>query len=75
MYFERFTDKRGKFRWRLRAANGNKIGTSGEGYQNAVDRDAMIDSIKAGVGTADVRDVVPRVYRPRKPKTVPNVEV
>ena len=68
MYFERFVDNRGKFRWRLRAANGNKICTSGEGYQNAVDRDSMIDSIKAGIDIADVRDVVPRNRRPRKPK-------
>lgn len=38
---EHFTDKAGEYRWRVRALNGNLVGTVGEGYKNRAHRDHM----------------------------------
>jgi uncharacterized protein YegP (UPF0339 family) len=35
--WEIYTDKRGEFRWRRKAANGNIVGSSCEGYSKKVD--------------------------------------
>ena len=35
--FQIFQDKSGEYRWRLRAANGQVIATSGEGYTAKAD--------------------------------------
>ena len=37
MKAEVFRDDRQEFRWRIRAANGKIVGTSGEGYRNFMD--------------------------------------
>lgn len=37
MKFETYTDKNGKYRWRLRARNGRIIATSSEAYEDAAD--------------------------------------
>jgi uncharacterized protein YegP (UPF0339 family) len=39
--FEVYKDKKGEFRWRLVASNGQSIASSGEGYK-------QMDSAKAG---------------------------
>ena len=36
-YFKVYKDKAGEWRWTLIAANGRKIGDSGEGYINKTD--------------------------------------
>ena len=35
--FQIFQDKSGEYRWRMRAANGQVIATSGEGYKAKAD--------------------------------------
>lgn len=37
MKFEIYQDKAGEFRWRLKAANGETIADSGEGYKEKRD--------------------------------------
>jgi hypothetical protein len=36
MYFTKYRDKRGEWRWNLKTANGNIIADSGEGYAKEV---------------------------------------
>ena len=47
MSFEKYVDRAGEYRWRLKASNGNIIADCGEGYVNAVDRDHAIDLVKS----------------------------
>ena len=37
MHFELYKDSLGHWRWRLKAANGNILADSGEGYVNKTD--------------------------------------
>ncbi|HOF66285.1 MAG TPA: DUF1508 domain-containing protein [Candidatus Fermentibacter daniensis] len=54
MLFEVFKDKAGEWRWTLVAQNGNKVGTSGEGYTNKADCLSIIESIKKNASNAAV---------------------
>lgn len=45
-----------EYRWRLKAANGKVIATSGEGYKNKGDCQHAIDVVKEQAGNADVDD-------------------
>jgi uncharacterized protein YegP (UPF0339 family) len=54
--FELYRDRRGRFRWRLKAANGREIGNSGEGYNAKADCRTAIDRIRQGAATATVED-------------------
>lgn len=45
IHFERWRTILGQYRWRLVAANGEKI-AAGEGYWNRTDRDAAIVLIR-----------------------------
>ena len=47
MKFEIFKDKNGEWRWHLKAANHEKIATSGEGYKNKADALHAIDLVKS----------------------------
>lgn len=47
MRFKIYKDGKGEWRWRIRAANGNIIGDSSEGYKNKQDAIAMIKKIVA----------------------------
>ena len=47
MKFEKYTDRRGEYRWRLKASNGKIIADSGEGYVNSADRNHGIDLVKS----------------------------
>jgi uncharacterized protein YegP (UPF0339 family) len=41
-----YKDGKGEFRWRLKAANGQVIATSGEGYANKSGCENGIESVK-----------------------------
>jgi uncharacterized protein YegP (UPF0339 family) len=55
--FEVFKDGKGEFRWRLKAANGQVIATSGEGYTNKSGCENGIDSVKSNAPGAEVVEV------------------
>lgn len=55
--FEIYRDTRRRFRWRLKAANGRVIATSGEGYAAKADCRNGIDRIREGAATATVEDL------------------
>lgn len=46
MRYEMYKDARQEWRWRLKAANGNIIATSGEGYVNKADCEYAIKLVK-----------------------------
>ena len=47
MKFEIYRDNRNEWRWRLKAANGRKIASSGEGYVNRSDCRHAVDLVKS----------------------------
>lgn len=47
MKYELYKDKRGEWRWRLKARNGEQIACSGEGYKNKTDCIHAMDLVKA----------------------------
>ena len=53
MKFEVYQDKRGEWRWRLRARNGRQIAASGEGYEKVQKVYSVIRSMKKGVADAE----------------------
>ena len=54
MKFEIFQDKKGEWRYRLRASNGRSVACSGEGYKTRQKVQATIRSIKKSVAEAEV---------------------
>ena len=54
--FEIYKDAKEGFRWRLKAANGQVIATSGQGYKAKADCDHAIEVIKEGAAKAKVQD-------------------
>jgi uncharacterized protein len=54
--FETYQDAKGEYRWRLKATNGQTIGSSSEGYKAKADCEHAIDLIKAGAAKAEVED-------------------
>jgi uncharacterized protein len=46
MVFQVYKDAQQKWRWRLKAANGNILADSGEGYSSKADCLAGIESVK-----------------------------
>jgi len=57
MYFELYRDRAGEWRWTLIAANGQKIGASGEGYVRKIDAVHGIDLVKSATTSTEVREV------------------
>jgi len=57
MKFEVYTDAAGEFRWRLKAANGEPIASSGEGYKSKDSALHAIDLIKKGAADAPIVDI------------------
>lgn len=55
--FEIYKDNSGDFRWRLKASNGQVIGTSGQGYKAKADCQHGIDVIKRDAAKAKVEDM------------------
>ena len=54
--FEIYKDASEGFRWRLKSANGQIIGTSGAGYKDKSDCKHGIDLVKSGAAKAEVKD-------------------
>lgn len=46
MYYAKYKDANGQWRWYLASANHKKIANSGEGYYNEADCDAAITLVK-----------------------------
>ncbi|WP_435335732.1 YegP family protein [Haloarchaeobius sp. TZWWS8] len=57
--FELYTDKRGEFRWRLRASNGQIIATAGEGFKSKANAKRNIETVKKAARRADVTEIAP----------------
>ncbi len=57
MYFQIYEDKRGEWRWRLKAGNHQIIGGSGEGYTDKDHCKRMVENIRKNAGDADVMEV------------------
>ncbi|MGE0902863.1 MULTISPECIES: YegP family protein [Dehalococcoides] len=55
--FELFTDKKGEFRWRLIASNGQTIADSGEGYTTRANALNGVESVKKNAPTAPIVDI------------------
>jgi uncharacterized protein YegP (UPF0339 family) len=55
--FETYQDAEKKYRWRLKATNGQIIATSGQGYIDKRDCENAIDVIKKGAEKAKVEEV------------------
>ncbi len=54
--FEVYEDARKEYRWRLKATNGQVIGSSSEGYKAKADCEKAIELIKTGAAKAEVED-------------------
>ncbi|MEU7184003.1 MULTISPECIES: YegP family protein [Streptomyces] len=54
--FEMYTDKAGKYRYRLKAGNGEIIAV-GEAYNSKASCEAGIDSVKRNAPTAQIKEV------------------
>jgi uncharacterized protein YegP (UPF0339 family) len=52
--FEIYKDKKGEFRWRLKAPNGQQIANSGEGYTTRANCKNGIESVKRNSQDADI---------------------
>ncbi|MEM6313330.1 MAG: YegP family protein [Planctomycetota bacterium] len=57
--FEVYQDKKGEFRWRLKASNGQNIANGGEGYKAKADCMNGIESVKKNCGTAEIVELPP----------------
>jgi uncharacterized protein YegP (UPF0339 family) len=54
--FETYEDAKKEHRWRLKAANGQTIASSSEGYKAKADAEAAIKTVKDGAKDAEVSD-------------------
>ena len=54
MKFFLYKDKAGEWRWRLKAANGNIICVSSEGYSSKQNAQHSIESVKKSAADASV---------------------
>lgn len=57
MRFQIYKDKKGEFRWRLRASNGKIVADSGEGYSDENACRHAIGAIRGGAAMAVVEVV------------------
>jgi uncharacterized protein len=55
--FEAYEDNSKEFRWRCKAANGQVVATSSQGYKAKADCEKAIALIKRGAGKAEVVDM------------------
>jgi hypothetical protein len=63
--WEIFKDKEGKFRWRLKAANGELIAMAHEGYEEKESVIKCINSIRANAN-ATINDATKEKAKPAK---------
>ena len=54
--FQIFQDKSGEYRWRLKAANGQIVATSGEGYKQKADAQRAVTTVQQLTPTATIED-------------------
>jgi uncharacterized protein YegP (UPF0339 family) len=54
--FEVYEDTKKEFRWRVKAPNGQTIGSSSEGYKAKADAEKAIEAVKTGAAKAEVED-------------------
>jgi len=54
--FQMYKDRKGEYRWRLRADNNETIADSAEGYINKSDCEHGIDLVKRQAPAAEVED-------------------
>lgn len=54
--FEIYRDNRANYRWRLKAANGRVIATSGEGYKAKAACREGVDLVMRGAATAAIQE-------------------
>ena len=54
--FELYKDKKGEFRWRLVASNGQSIAASGEGYTTLASAKNGIESVKKNAPSAAIEE-------------------
>ena len=52
--FELYEDDKKEHRWRLKAANGQVVAVSSEGYKAKADAEKAVDRIKTGAAKAEV---------------------
>lgn len=52
--FEIYADTRSKYRWRLKAANGQTVASSGESFDSRSNAKRAAENVKANAGTAEV---------------------
>ncbi len=57
MQFEIYQDKRGEYRWRLRAQNKMILAVSSEGYKHHVDCVRCLESTRKAGATAGLVDL------------------
>jgi uncharacterized protein YegP (UPF0339 family) len=56
LMFELYEDAKKEHRWRLKAANGQIVGASSEGYKAKADAEKAVDLIRKGARTAEVAE-------------------
>lgn len=56
MKFVLYKDARGEWRWRFKAANGNIVCVSSEGYSSKQSAQQSIESVKKGMPDAPVTE-------------------
>ena len=54
---EIYKDKKGEFRWRLVAPNGQQIANGGEGYASKANCKKGIESAKKNIQTAEMVEI------------------
>jgi uncharacterized protein YegP (UPF0339 family) len=57
MKFEVYEDDKKEHRWRLKAANGQNVATSSEGYKAKADAEKAVESVKTGAAKAEVVEI------------------
>jgi uncharacterized protein YegP (UPF0339 family) len=54
--FEVYEDKGGKYRWRLKAANGQTVASSGESFDSKSNAREAAESVKRTAAEAEIRE-------------------
>jgi uncharacterized protein YegP (UPF0339 family) len=73
--FEIYEDQAGEWRWRLRARNGEIVGTSGEGYKQLASARRAVQLVKQSAGDAIVEEnAAPKKAKPKKGSVASSIE-
>lgn len=54
--FEIYADAGGKYRWRLKDGNGEKVASSGESFENRSNAKRAAENVKSTAPDAEVED-------------------